>query len=89
MSERIQLTVTRPQLFILGSVINRFQEWAAGDKRDDHGEARLRDLAKRFHSEKAGSESWQALNTLTGYIARREYETQGKGNSPPKKVGTR
>ena len=82
MSERIQLTVTRPQLFILGSVINRFQEWAAGDKRDDHGEARLRDLAERFHSEKAGSESWQVLNTLTGYIARREYETQG--NSPPK-----
>ena len=84
MSERIQLTVTRPQLFILGSVINRFQEWAAGDERYDHGEARLRDLAKRFHSEKAGSESWQALNTLTGYMARREYETQG--NSSPKKV---
>jgi hypothetical protein len=45
------------------------------------------DLAERFHSEKAGSESWQALNTLTGYIARREYETQGKGNSPPKMKG--
>ena len=28
----------------------------------------------------------QARNALTGYIARREYETQGKGNSPPKKV---